>query len=134
MWINLEYLSAEGYVERMHGLPSPVLHGPAAGWTKWFFYPGFTPRTGGLLRETDLAQRQAGFDRAAWLHAQGLAWQGETLVAMFCYEPGALPALLAQWQSAHAATRLLATAGRASTAVQAAILNENALMSASIKP
>ena len=133
VWINLEYLSAESYVERMHGLPSPVLHGPAAGWTKWFFYPGFTPRTGGLLRETDLAQRQAGFDRAAWLHAQGLAWQGETLVSMFCYEPSALPALLAQWQSAHAATRLLATAGRASTAVQAAILNENGLMSASIK-
>src|SRR5574337_241730 len=29
VWINLEYLSAEPYVERMHGLPSPVLQGPA---------------------------------------------------------------------------------------------------------
>ena len=42
-WINLEYLSAEAYVERSHGLPSPQLAGPAAGLRKWFFYPGFTP-------------------------------------------------------------------------------------------
>ena len=29
-WINLEYLSAEAYVERLHGLPSPVLRGPGS--------------------------------------------------------------------------------------------------------
>ena len=57
VWINLEYLSAEGYVARCHGLPSPVLHGPAQGWTKHFFYPGFTHGTGGLLREPDLVNR-----------------------------------------------------------------------------
>ena len=33
LWINLEYLSAESWVPRHHGLPSPVQHGPAAGWT-----------------------------------------------------------------------------------------------------
>lgn len=48
-WINLEYLSAESYVKRSHGLPSPVMSGPAKGLTKWFFYPGFEPGTGGLL-------------------------------------------------------------------------------------
>ena len=53
-WINLEYLSAEAWVERCHGLPSPVLSGPAQGLVKRFFYPGFTARTGGLLREPDL--------------------------------------------------------------------------------
>jgi uncharacterized repeat protein (TIGR03837 family) len=53
VWINLEYLSAEAYVERSHGLPSPQLN----GLTKWFYYPGFTPRTGGLLREPDLMAR-----------------------------------------------------------------------------
>ena len=31
VWINLEYLSAESYVERCHALPSPILQGPAAG-------------------------------------------------------------------------------------------------------
>jgi uncharacterized repeat protein (TIGR03837 family) len=48
-WINLEYLSAEDYVERNHGLRSPQLSGPAQGLDKRFFYPGFTARTGGLL-------------------------------------------------------------------------------------
>jgi uncharacterized repeat protein (TIGR03837 family) len=41
LWINLEYLSAESYVERSHGLPSPVLSGPAGGCVKRFCYPGF---------------------------------------------------------------------------------------------
>ena len=37
VWINLEYLSAESYVERCHALPSPIMSGPAAGLTRWFF-------------------------------------------------------------------------------------------------
>ena len=49
VWINLEYLSAEPYVERSHGLLSPQFSGPGVGLKKWFFYPGFTPATGGLL-------------------------------------------------------------------------------------
>ena len=118
VWLNLEYLSAEPYVERMHALPSPVLRGPAAGWTKWFFYPGFTPRTGGLLREADLPARLAAFDRAAWLRAQGIDWRGEQVMSLFCYEPATLPALLRQLVTADAPTRLLVTAGRASAAVQ----------------
>ena len=64
-WINLEYLSAENYVERCHGLCSPVMGGPAKGLVKRFFYPGFTPATGGLIRELDLQARQARFDRVA---------------------------------------------------------------------
>ena len=125
VWINLEYLSAEPWVERMHRLPSPVPRGPAAGWTKWFFYPGFTPGTGGLPREHDLPTRQAAFDRAAWLAAQGIDWRGERLVSLFCYEPPALPALLAQLRAAPRPTRLLVTAGRAAQAVRAALQNQN---------
>ena len=52
VWINLEYLSAESYAAANHGLASPVMTGPAKGSTKWFFYPGFTPETGGLLGPT----------------------------------------------------------------------------------
>ncbi|HEY9028466.1 MAG TPA: elongation factor P maturation arginine rhamnosyltransferase EarP, partial [Burkholderiaceae bacterium] len=81
VWINLEYLSAEDYVERSHGLASPQMSGPARGLSKWFFYPGFTARTGGLLREPALEADQAAFDRAAWLASQGLApAAGERLV------------------------------------------------------
>jgi uncharacterized repeat protein (TIGR03837 family) len=116
-WINLEYLSAEPYVERLHGLPSPVFRGPGAGLTRHFFYPGFTEATGGLLREPALAERRLAFDRAAWLQRHGIPWQGERLVSLFCYEPAALPALLAQFEGAVAPTRLLVTAGRASAAL-----------------
>jgi len=58
-WINLEYLSAEPFALRSHGLPSPVLQGPAKGWTKHFFYPGFSPASGGLLKRYDTQTAQA---------------------------------------------------------------------------
>lgn len=94
-WINLEYLSAEDYVERSHGLASPQFHGPGAGLTKHFFYPGFTPRTGGLLREPGLLARIDAFDGPAWLAAHGWAPRdGERVVSLFAYENAQLPALL----------------------------------------
>ena len=126
-WINLEYLSAEPWVERMHALPSPVQHGPAAGRTKWFFYPGFTPHTGGLLREQDLAARQQAFDGAAWLQAQGIDARGERIASLFCYEPPALGALLRQLDTATTPTHLLVTAGRAARAVARCLEDENDL-------
>jgi hypothetical protein len=92
VWINLEYLSAEPYVARCHGLPSPQRN----GLTKWFFYPGFTAATGGLLREPGL-QRHAKVSTArAWL--AGLGAQpaaGERVVSLFCYDNPALAGLAA---------------------------------------
>jgi len=114
-WINLEYLSAEAFVARSHGLVSPVHGGAAAGVRRWFYFPGFTPDTGGLLREPDLMQRRARFDRAQWLSCQGVSWAGEPVLSLFCYEPP----VLGQWLSALASspTCLLVTAGRASAAI-----------------
>jgi len=125
IWINLEYLSAEGFAERSHGLPSPVMTGPGAGLTKHFFYPGFTARTGGLLREPDLTERQARFDRSAWLQQLGIKFQGERLISLFCYEPPALGELLDRLTADPLPTRLLITAGRATTAVMACIESKN---------
>lgn len=87
VWINLEYLSAEPWVERCHGLPSPQSAGPGRGLTKWFFHPGFTPATGGLLREAGLLEERAAFDRDAWLASHGLpaSNEGEQVVTVFCY-------------------------------------------------
>lgn len=86
IWLNLEYLSAEAYVERSHRLPSPQTSGPGMGLTKWFFYPGFTTATGGLIREPGLRQAQAAFDARAWLKARGIETQAhERLVSVFCY-------------------------------------------------
>ena len=121
IWINLEYLTAETYAQRCHGLPSPVMSGPARGQIKHFFYPGFVPGTGGLLREPDLAHRQARFDKSSWLQTQGVDWRGERLVSLFCYEPAALPALLDQLANAPEPTLLLVTHGRASQAVEQAV-------------
>lgn len=138
LWINLEYLSAEPWVARHHGLPSPVQHGPAAGWTKWFFYPGFSDGTGGLLRETALLQHRQAFDKAMWRAAQvGAPASPETRwVSLFCYEPPALAEWLAQCADASEPTRLLVTHGRAQAAVHAAeseILSKNGLQRLSIK-
>lgn len=95
VWINLEYLSAEDWVERCHGLPSPQSSGPGAGLTKWFFHPGFSPATGGLIREAGLLEAQGRFDREAWLRHLGVHLrQRERLVVLFCYANPALPQLV----------------------------------------
>lgn len=121
-WINLEYLSAEAYVARSHGLPSPVWHGPGAGLTKRFFYPGFMAQTGGLLRERDLLARQAAFDapaRTRWLATLGVEpREADRLVSVFCYEHAPLGALMDQLAQASAgpgATHLMLTPGPAQT-------------------
>lgn len=91
VWVNLEHLSAETYVERSHRLPSPQRN----GLTKWFFFPGFTPRTGGLIRERGLLTTLAQIDRGAWLSSLGAAPRaGERVVLLFGYTNPALLALL----------------------------------------
>lgn len=95
IWINLEYLSAEPYVERSHGLRSPQLSGPGRGLDKWFFYPGFTSRTGGLLREAGLLQAAHAHDGLAWLAARGWApAPGEQVLSLFAYPQAPLRELL----------------------------------------
>lgn len=92
VWINLEYLSAEPYVERCHGLPSPQASGPGAGLRKWFYYPGFTGATGGLLHGGPML---AADEATAWAATQGWgAWPGERAVLLFAYPGLDLPALL----------------------------------------
>jgi uncharacterized repeat protein (TIGR03837 family) len=88
VWINLEYLSAESWVDDRHGLPSPQ---PDRPLTRWFCFPGFTPATGGLLREPGLLEARAHWTRS---HSQVPAD-----VSLFCYENAALPALLKAWSA-----------------------------------
>jgi uncharacterized repeat protein (TIGR03837 family) len=114
VWINLEYLSAEDYVERSHGLPSPQPN----GLVKWFFFPGFTDRTGGLLREPGLMQERAAFDRDGWLGQHGIGVRpGERVASLFCYASEALAALLDDL--AREPTLLLAAPGDAQRALGA---------------
>jgi len=45
IWINLEYLTAEAWADDMHLMPSPQNN----GLSKYFYFPGFTPKAGGVL-------------------------------------------------------------------------------------
>jgi uncharacterized repeat protein (TIGR03837 family) len=122
IWINLEYLTAEAFAQRSHGLPSPVMAGPAVGMTKWFYYPGFTGNTGGLLRERDLLAQQALCQPADWLAQQGVPFDASVQnISLFCYEPAALQAWLAQLENGPQRMRLLVTHGRATAAVAACL-------------
>jgi len=114
LWLNLEYLSAEEWVEGCHGLPSLQSN----GLQKFFFFPGFTAGSGGLLREPELlAQRQAfqadSAAREAFLCGIGVEpVAGARLISLFAYENKAL----AGWLDALAAdsqpTQLLVPEGR----------------------
>jgi uncharacterized repeat protein (TIGR03837 family) len=115
VWINLEYLCAEAWVEDCHLLPSPHPRWPL---TKYFFFPGFTSKTGGLLRERELPAARAAFDSAAtaelWRKlGVGPRTSGELFVSLFCYENPALPDLLECWTDSPAAIRVLASPGAA---------------------
>ena len=120
LWLDLEHLSAEAWVARSHGLPSPQFHGPAAGLTRWFFFPGFGPGTGGLLREPGLLHERKAFERDAWLAAQGLTRRaGERVLVLFCYDDapalGQLPQAFAEAAGA-GPTLVLLTPGPAQRA------------------
>jgi uncharacterized repeat protein (TIGR03837 family) len=91
-WLNLEYLSAEDWVGGCHGLPSPQPN----GLQKYFFFPGFRPDTGGLLREAGLIARRRSFQQCDSSRHQFLERIGvnpdpnAALLSLFCYENSAL--------------------------------------------
>jgi uncharacterized repeat protein (TIGR03837 family) len=101
VWLNLEGLTAQDWVEGCHRLPS--MH-PRLKLTKHFFFPGFTARTGGLLREASLAAERAAFQAdpraiGAWLGRLGVepAERAALKVSLFCYPHAPVAALLDAW-------------------------------------
>jgi uncharacterized repeat protein (TIGR03837 family) len=123
VWFNLEGLSAEEWVEGCHTLPSPH---PRLPLTKYFFFPGFTDKTGGLLHEASLDQQRHQFQANPTAMAAFLARLGVTptemaslKVSLFCYPHAPVPALFDAWQRADAAVTCLVPEGVALEAVQA---------------
>jgi uncharacterized repeat protein (TIGR03837 family) len=102
VWINLEYLSAENWVEGCHRMPSPH---PQFALTKYFYFPGFTADTGGLLQEAALAAPRSQGQADAQLRQTLLAQLGVQIpadaivVSLFCYPFAPLETLLAALQS-----------------------------------
>lgn len=102
--VNLEYLSAEPWVEGCHALPALR----ADGLNAHYFFPGFNARTGGLPREAALAREREDWigNRAgqrsllarAGLSDHGMqlwdAQAGTQLVTLFCYPHAPVAALV----------------------------------------
>jgi len=102
VWINYEGLSAEAWVEGCHALPS--MH-PRLKLTKHFFFPGFTARTGGLLRERGLLDARDAFQADPTAQAAFLGGLGVTTadmdafkVSLFCYPHAPVRALFDAWR------------------------------------
>ncbi len=70
-WINLEYLSAEPWVDDFHAKPSPQ----ANGLTRYFYFPGFTEATGGLIREAHVCRHSD----------ESRNDDGSLKISLFCY-------------------------------------------------
>jgi uncharacterized repeat protein (TIGR03837 family) len=115
VWINLEYLSAESWVDGCHGLPSPR---PQLPLVKYFFFPGFTAKTGGVLIERGLTQRRQTFRRDTAAMRQVLDGlgvraesEGEFLLSLFCYPQAPLKALLEAWAAGSQPIRVISFDG-----------------------
>ena len=119
VWINLDYLSAERWVEDCHRMPSTH---PTTGLRKTFFFPGFTPRTGGLLRERSLIDARNGFQARSWLDSIGVLPQPDTLlISLFAYENSAIASLLQAWINSTKPVHCLIPSGKILTSVNEAL-------------
>lgn len=100
LWINVDYLSAESWVEGFHAQPSPQ----ANGLVRYFFYPGFTASTGGLLRESDLPERQAQY---RWQDLRLEPAPDKLTLSLFCYTHAPLAGLVDSLQHSTQVVRVM---------------------------
>ena len=114
LWMNLDYLSAEDWVVGCHRLPSVKFKGVQ----KYFFFPGFRPGTGGLLREAGLVERRQAFQQddvaqRQFLQSLGVSPAGGArLISLFAYENPGLAGWLDVLAKDGRATHLLVPEGR----------------------
>ena len=114
LWMNLDYLSAEDWVIGCHGLPS-VKYKTVQ---KYFFFPGFRPGTGGLLRESGLLERRRQFQQSPETQREFLQGLGidrapnAQLISLFAYENAGLSSWLDVLAADSSPTHLLVPEGR----------------------
>ena len=90
VWVNLEYLSAESWVEGFHG--RHAVHGALK---RYFYFPGFTAATGGLIRESNITIASNKIEESHALK-----------VSLFCYQTAPIRALLTALSKAQQKTVL----------------------------
>lgn len=86
-WVNLEYLSAEPWVDDFHAKPSPR---PEYKLIRHFYFPGFTEATGGLLREKNQLPGHSDYRRND---------DGGLKISLFCYPNAPMSDLLIALQA-----------------------------------
>lgn len=113
-WINLEYLTAESWAAESHLLPSPH---PSLPLIKYFFFPGFSAKSGGLIREKHVTENRITFQKSAQMQqafwsklgvnsdAQGIK------ISLFCYPHAPIHSLLTNLASANTPTLCLVPTG-----------------------
>lgn len=111
-WINLDYLSAEAWVEDCHKMTSID---PSSGVRKTFFFPGFTSKTGGLLRESNITEEADNFEknRYEWLEHLGVTPSFDALlISLFAYENTQVGSLLNAWRTSTRPIHCMVPQGR----------------------
>lgn len=131
VWINLEYLSAESWVDKFHAGRS--VH-PSTGLSKHFFFPGFSDHTGGLLRESRLLAERMAFQQNAQLQAEfwlqlGVApslSENAVKVSLFCYPHAPLHSILQAMAEGEQEVDLFIPAGHIAEQTQAWVAQQAA--------
>lgn len=115
-WINLEYLTAEAWADGCHLMTSPQ----SGGLSKVFFFPGFSEKTGGLLRERNLfIQRDALNKQKKWSELTGFDWVDHGLkITLFGYQRMPLVKWLPCLVAADQPIQLAVTSGQAAVAMK----------------
>jgi len=128
IWINLEGLSAESWVELCHKLSSPQPH----FLMKHFFFPGFSKNTGGLLLESGLLENRKIFQSNPEIMRNFLqklnvtALEMESMkISMFCYDQAPVPDLFKAWKNDSRPITCLVPEGVATHSVER-FLNQSA--------
>ncbi len=121
LWLNLEYLSAEDWVDGCHGLPSLQ----SSGIKKYFYLPGFTDKTGGLICENDLLAQRETWQSDPQNRQQLFTQLGLTgikpqdkVISIFSYETPTLSALCEHWRHSTEKTHALIPLGRSLNSLQ----------------
>ncbi|MBC7750670.1 MAG: elongation factor P maturation arginine rhamnosyltransferase EarP, partial [Candidatus Saccharibacteria bacterium] len=119
LWINLEYLSAESWAVDCHVMPSTH---PQTGLVQYFWFPSFSEKSGGLLREANLIKERDEFQNSAATQIE--FWSKLNItdsddfdrrMSLFSYENTATHHLLDSLATDHKKTLLLVPEGKALT-------------------
>jgi uncharacterized repeat protein (TIGR03837 family) len=117
LWINLEYLSAESWAVDCHLMPS--VH-PQTGLVQHFWFPSFSEKSGGLLRESDLLKKRDDLHNNT--HDQEAFWAQLNIsdahsfdrrISLFSYENKAIHSLLNTLATDTKSSLLLVPEGKA---------------------